>query len=87
MTVPAPGVGHYAAPDRNDGTDGAFCGGAMTFLSGGLTIFSGTGAPGANVNGGDTPLVGDLYLRADGGVGTTVYRCQSLGPVVWAGIL
>src|SRR4029077_5575119 len=74
MTVPGPGQGHLAAPDVGDGSAGVFIGGQLYFPNGGASIFSGTGAPGSNVNGADTPLVGDLYIRTDGGVGSTIYR-------------
>lgn len=86
MGIPQTGRVHLAAPDVGDGTNGAFQGGQMYF-PGGISLFSGNGAPGDNVNG-DLPLVGDIYIRADGGVGSTIYRCTQAGPgSVWAAIL
>jgi hypothetical protein len=87
MTVPGPGQGHYAAPETNDGSAGAFVGGQLCFPNGGLSIFSGTGPPGLNVNGQDTPLVGDLYFRTDGGVGSLIYRCTVPASGTWVVVL
>lgn len=46
----------------------------------------GNGAPGSYAAGD----VGDIYLRADGGVGSTIYRCTTAGDAgaaVWTAIL
>lgn len=52
-----------------------------------ISLFAGAGVPGKLVNGGP-PEVGDLYLRADGTVGSLLYRCTVVGPPpTWAVIL
>lgn len=44
------------------------------------------GVPGLTYDDASVPRVGDLYFRIDGGVGTTMYRCTSVGPVVWTAL-
>ena len=85
MAIPALGRARLAA-DPNSGTNGAFQGGQLYF-TGGVSLFSGFGVPGDNVNG-DFPLVGDIYIRIDGAAGSTIYRCTQAGPgSVWSAIL
>lgn len=79
MTIPGTGVGHYAAPATADGTDGCFVGGQLYF-PGGVSLFSGNGAPGNVVDQTGTPVIGDLYIRLDGAVGSLIYRCTAVGP-------
>jgi hypothetical protein len=52
----------------------------------GAKIYSGTGTPTLRVVG----TIGDIFIRTDGGVGTTIYRCTTAGgagSAVWTAIL
>jgi hypothetical protein len=52
----------------------------------GAKIYSGTGTPTLVVVG----VLGDIFIRTDGGVGTTIYRCTTggaAGAAVWTAIL
>jgi hypothetical protein len=51
----------------------------QVYFPGGLSLFSGNGAPGSKVNG-KTPVIGDLFFRLDGAVGSLIYRCAVAGP-------
>ena len=85
------GEGHLAAPVIGGGGARGGIEVCSQLDLGVLSIFTGQGVPGPLVNGAP-PVVGDLYFRLDGGaasltVGTTLYRCTSLGPVVWTPII
>ena len=51
----------------------------QVYFVGGVSLFSGAGVPGSKVNG-RLPVVGDLYFRLDGAVGSLIYRCTVAGP-------
>ena len=54
----------------------------------GISIFSGTGAPGNLMATGQAPDVGDLYFRKDGGANSYLYRCTASGPpATWAALV
>lgn len=80
MAKAALGEGHFAAPATNAGT--SVRGGIEICAQldlGNISMFAGNGVPGRLVNGAP-PEVGDIYWRADGGVGSTLYRCTVVGP-------
>jgi hypothetical protein len=57
------------------------------YFPGGLSMFSGNGLPGDLVNGAG-PVIGDLYFRLDGAVGSLIYRCTAPAPgSVWGVVL
>jgi hypothetical protein len=89
MGVPSTGQATYAA-DPGDGSNGVIAAGQHYWING-VSVFSGSGAPNGDApaaGGLGPPVLGDLYIRVDGGVGSTLYRCTVAGPgAVWAAIL
>lgn len=94
MAKPGPGQSHIAleravtAPAVSGNLPGGCYSAAQFDFPGGVSMFSGNGAP-KLVNGGDAPVVGDLYFRLDGTIGSLIYRCTVASPTAptWAVML
>jgi hypothetical protein len=77
-----PGVGESHVAAGNTGATpslGTETMSQLDFGPAGVSVFSGTGAPGNLVNG-RPPDVGDLFIRKDAGASTYLYRCSVVGP-------
>jgi hypothetical protein len=91
MAVPQVGEGHYAS-----GTTAALNGSTtvdsgtqiagQVYFPGGVSLFSGSGVPGKLANG-KVPVIGDLYIRLDGAVGSLIYRCTVPAAGTWVVVL
>lgn len=91
MAIPLQGEGRFATPTSSPvaastavdaGTE--VCG--QVYFPGGVSIGSGSGAPGKVFNG-KMPVIGDLYLRLDGAVGSLIYRCTVPAAGTWVVVL
>ena len=76
MTMPG-------APYPGDGHVFALVGSQPVQVQGAAHLYSGNGAPGATAPT-SAGKIGDLYLRTDGGVGSTLYVCR--GGASWSAI-
>jgi hypothetical protein len=83
VAIPGAGESRHALPSApigastvlDTGTESA----GQFYFYGGVSLFSGNGAPGSKVNG-KLPVIGDIYIRLDGAVGSLLYRCTVVGP-------
>jgi hypothetical protein len=88
-----PGQGEYHAALTNStavaGTTASDTGTTVSgqhYWPGGVSLFSGSGAPGKVVNG-KTPVIGDIYIRLDGAVGSLLYRATVPASGTWVVVL
>lgn len=90
MAIPNAGEAHHAAGTSqlnastqvDAGTEVA----GQIYFPGGCSLFSGLGVPGKFANG-KVPVVGDLYFRVDGAVGSLIYRCTVPAAGTWVVVL
>ena len=90
MAIPQAGEARHAAAtaklnsntQEDCGTDVV----GQVYFPGGVSLFSGLGAPGKIANG-KTPVVGDIYIRLDGAVGSLLYRCTVPAAGTWVVVL
>jgi hypothetical protein len=92
MAIPQQGEGKFAGhgPQANiggstqidEGTEVA----GQIYFPGGVSLFSGAGVPG-KVSNGKSPVIGDLYFRLDGAVGSLIYRCTVPAAGTWVVVL
>lgn len=86
MAVPQAGEAHHAAATAQlQGNTLQDCGtevAGQIYFPGGVSLFSGLGIPGKTVNG-KAPVIGDLYFRIDGAVGSLIYRCTVPAAGTW----
>lgn len=92
MAIPAQGEGKFAghgpAANLNSSTV-VDCGTEITgqvYFPGGVSLFSGNGVPGKIANG-KVPVIGDIYIRLDGAVGSLIYRCTVPAAGTWVVVL
>jgi hypothetical protein len=91
MAIPGQGEYHTAAANASavSGSTNVDTGttvAGQVYFPGGVSIFSGNGAPGRVVNG-KTPIIGDIYIRLDGSVGSLLYRCTVPASGTWVVVL
>lgn len=91
MAIPQIGEGRHASPTSASlgGDTHSDCGtdiAGQIYFPGGVSLFSGSGAPGKVVNG-KTPVIGDLYIRLDGAVGSLMYRATVPASGTWVVVL
>ncbi len=90
MALPGQGEYHSAAPNSSalagsTAVDTGTTVAGQFFFPGGVSLFSGFGVPGSRVNG-KPGVVGDIYIRLDGAVGSLIYRC-TVAPGTWVVVL
>jgi hypothetical protein len=91
MAIPGQGEGKHASATSASmgGTTNVDCGTEITgqvYFPGGVSLFSGNGAPGKTVNG-KAPVIGDIYIRLDGSVGSLLYRATVPASGTWVVVL
>lgn len=91
MAIPGPGEAHYAstaaiAPGASSSTDCGTTVAGQIYFPGGCSLFSGVGVPGKLANG-KVPVVGDIWIRLDGAVGSLLYRCTVPAAGTWVVVL
>jgi hypothetical protein len=91
MAIPQQGEGKHASPTSASmgGDTHVDCGTEIlgqVYFPGGVSLFSSQGAPGKIVNG-KTPVIGDIYIRLDGAVGSQLYRCTVPASGTWVVVL
>lgn len=91
MAIPQQGEGKHASATSASltGSTNVDCGTEITgqvYFPGGVSMFSGNGVPGKLANG-KTPVIGDIYIRLDGAVGSLLYRCTVPASGTWVVVL